>query len=99
MSGAVIVAQLIGHDRAQAGDVVARGRSPAFALCRALLAADGWRWFPLLRNEPEALLVIFTINRGDAETGLDVPEDLAEAFFTGVAMLLWETLKKNGGAA
>jgi hypothetical protein len=39
MSGAVIVAQLIGHDRAQAGDIVARGRSPVFALCRALLAA------------------------------------------------------------
>ena len=39
MSGAVIVAQLIGHDRAQAGNIVARSRSPVFALCRALLAA------------------------------------------------------------
>jgi hypothetical protein len=39
MSGAIIVAQLIGHDRAQAGDIVARGRSPVFALCRAMLAA------------------------------------------------------------
>ena len=39
MSGAVIIAQLIGHDRAQAGDIVARSRSPVFALCRALLAA------------------------------------------------------------
>ena len=39
MSGAVIIAQLIGHDRAQATDIVARGRSPVFALCRALLAA------------------------------------------------------------
>ena len=38
MSGAVIIAQLIGHDRAQAGDVVVRSRSPVFALCRALLA-------------------------------------------------------------
>ena len=39
MSGAVITAELIGHDRAQAGDIVVRSRSPAFALCRALLAA------------------------------------------------------------
>jgi hypothetical protein len=39
MSGAVITAELIGHDRAQAGDIVARSRSPVFALCRALLAA------------------------------------------------------------
>jgi hypothetical protein len=39
MSGAVIIAQLIGHDRAQAGDIVARSRSPVLALCRALLAA------------------------------------------------------------
>jgi hypothetical protein len=39
VSGAVIIAQLIGDDRAQAGDIVARGRSPVFALCRALLAA------------------------------------------------------------
>jgi hypothetical protein len=38
MSGAVIIAQLIGHDRAQASDVVVRSRSPVFALCRALLA-------------------------------------------------------------
>ena len=39
MSGAVIIAQLIGDDTAQAGDVVVRSRSPVFALCRALLAA------------------------------------------------------------
>jgi hypothetical protein len=39
MNGAVIVAQLIGDDRAQAGDIVVRSRSPVFALCRALLAA------------------------------------------------------------
>ena len=39
MSGAVITAQLIGHDRAQAGDIVVRSRSPVFALCRALLGA------------------------------------------------------------
>ena len=37
--GAVIIAQLIGDDKAQAGDIVARSRSPAFTLCRALLAA------------------------------------------------------------
>jgi hypothetical protein len=40
MSGAVIIAQLNGHDRAEAGDIVARSRSPVFALCRALLAAN-----------------------------------------------------------
>jgi hypothetical protein len=43
-----IIAQLIDHDRAQArddwsnldiGNIVARSRSPVFALCRALLAA------------------------------------------------------------
>jgi hypothetical protein len=39
MNGAVIVAQLIGDDTAQAGDIVVRSRSPVFALCRALLAA------------------------------------------------------------
>jgi hypothetical protein len=39
MSGAIIIARLIGHDRAQAGDIVVRSRSPVFALCRALLAA------------------------------------------------------------
>ena len=39
MSGATITAELIGHDRAQAGDIVVRSRSPVFALCRALLAA------------------------------------------------------------
>ena len=39
MSGAVIIAQLIGHDRARAGDVVVRSRTPVFALCRAFLAS------------------------------------------------------------
>lgn len=39
MTDAVITARLVGRDRAQAGDIVARGRSPVFALCRALLAA------------------------------------------------------------
>ncbi len=39
MSGAVIIATLIGTDTAQAGDIVSRGRSPVFALCRVLLAA------------------------------------------------------------
>ena len=39
VSGAMIIAQLVGHDMAQAGDIVARSRSPVFALCRALLAA------------------------------------------------------------
>jgi hypothetical protein len=39
MSGAVIIAELIGNDRAQAGNIVARSRSPVFALCRELLAA------------------------------------------------------------
>jgi hypothetical protein len=39
MSGAVIIAKLVGDDTAQAGDIVVRSRSPVFALCRALLAA------------------------------------------------------------
>jgi hypothetical protein len=34
-----IIAALIGDDAAQAGDVICRGRSPVFGLCRALLAA------------------------------------------------------------
>jgi hypothetical protein len=46
ITGAVIIAQLIGDDTAQAGDIVARSRSPVFALCRASLAAganpDSW---------------------------------------------------------
>jgi hypothetical protein len=36
---AVIIAQLISDDTAQAGEIVVRSRSPVFALCRALLAA------------------------------------------------------------
>src|ERR1700751_1970902 len=39
MSGAVIIAHLIGDDRAQARDVVFRSRSAVFAFGRALLAA------------------------------------------------------------
>jgi len=39
MSGAVIIAQLIGDDTAQGGQIVVRSRSPVFELCRALLAA------------------------------------------------------------
>lgn len=35
----VIMAALHGDDTAEAGDVLARGRAPVFALCRALLAA------------------------------------------------------------
>jgi hypothetical protein len=34
-----ITAILIGNDTAHAGDIVCRGRSPVFGLCRALLAA------------------------------------------------------------
>jgi hypothetical protein len=34
-----IIATLIGDDTAQAGEIVCRGRSPVFALCRALLAS------------------------------------------------------------
>jgi hypothetical protein len=34
-----IIATLIGDDTAQVGDIISRGRSPVFALCRALLAA------------------------------------------------------------
>jgi hypothetical protein len=59
----------------------------------------GWRWFTLVRNEPEALRPIFIINRDDAETGLDVDEDLAEAIFlTEFEILLSETVQENGGA-
>ncbi len=39
MSDAVIIAQLIGDDTAQVGDIIVRSRSPVFGLCRALLAA------------------------------------------------------------
>jgi hypothetical protein len=39
MSAPVIIATLIGDDTAQAGNIVSRGRSPVFGLCRALLAA------------------------------------------------------------
>ena len=39
MTGPVIIAKLINDDVAQAGDIVARSRTPVFALCRALLAA------------------------------------------------------------
>jgi hypothetical protein len=40
MSGAVIIAQLIGDDTAQAGDIVVRSRSPVFALCRLAAGAN-----------------------------------------------------------
>ena len=39
MTDSVITAALIGADTAQAGDISRRGKSPVFALCRALLAA------------------------------------------------------------
>ena len=39
MTSPVIIAKLINDDVAQAGDIVARSRTPVFALCRALLAA------------------------------------------------------------
>jgi hypothetical protein len=39
MTGPTITATLIGSDTAKAGDIVCRGRSPVFGLCRALLAA------------------------------------------------------------
>jgi hypothetical protein len=39
MTDSVITAALIGADTAQAGDITYRGKSPVFALCRALLAA------------------------------------------------------------
>jgi hypothetical protein len=39
MTPVVIIATLVSDDTAIAGDIVARGRSPVFALCRALLAA------------------------------------------------------------
>jgi hypothetical protein len=40
MIAAAIIAVLLGDHTAKAGDLVARGRSPIFALCRALLAAS-----------------------------------------------------------
>jgi hypothetical protein len=57
----------------------------------------GFHWFTLVRNDAEALRQIFTVNRGDAATGLDVPEDQAELVFVGVAVLLWQVAKMNGG--
>ena len=39
MTSPVIIARLTNDDVAQAGDIVARSRTPVFALCRALLAA------------------------------------------------------------
>ena len=39
MTDSVITAALIGADTARAGDISCRGKSPVFALCRALLAA------------------------------------------------------------
>ena len=39
MTSPVIIAKLINDDVAQVGDIVCRGKSPVFALCRALLAA------------------------------------------------------------
>ncbi len=54
MTGAVAVrAELHGNDTARSGDLIARGRSPVFSLCRALLAAGA---------DPDARLECF---RGD----------------------------------
>jgi hypothetical protein len=41
----------------------------------------GLRWFTIVRKVPGARLRIFVISREDAETGVDVPEDLADALF------------------
>jgi hypothetical protein len=60
MSARVITATLIGD-----GDIIARGRSPVFALCRALLAAEVDPNEPLHCYRGATLaLVIKSVGRG-----------------------------------
>ena len=70
----VITAELIGDDTAQSGEIVCRGRSPVFALCRALLAAGADPESPLecYRGTTLALL-IKSIGRG-AELTIKEPD-------------------------
>jgi hypothetical protein len=45
----------------------------------------GWCWFSIIRKVPGGRVRVFATNRQGAETGLDVPEDLANAVFETVA--------------
>jgi hypothetical protein len=89
MSGAVITAELIGHDRAQAGDIVVRSRSPVFALCRALLAAGA---------NPNSKLECF---RGSVlaltvrTIGIGAKLTIKENDWVGPKMVLYEPLSRD----
>ena len=89
MSGAVIIAHLIGHDRAQAGDIVVRSRSPVFALCRALLAAGA---------DPNSKLVCF---RGSVlaltvkTIGVGAKLTIKENDFVGPKVVPYEPLSRD----
>jgi len=45
----------------------------------------GCRWFTVVRKMPGARLRIFVLNAEGAQTGLEVPEDLADAIFDTAA--------------
>jgi hypothetical protein len=48
-------------------------------------APKGRRWFTIVRKVPGGRLRVFIVGRDGAETGLDVPEDVADVIFDTVA--------------
>ena len=88
-----ITAALIGDDTAQAGDIVCRGRSPVFALCRALLAAGA---HPESRLEcyrgTTLALVVKAIGRGAKLT-------IKESDHGGLRIARWEPFPSDLASA
>jgi hypothetical protein len=84
-----IIATLIGNDTAQAGDIVSRGRSPVFALCRALLAAGANPDSPLECYRGGVLaLTVRTIGIGAKLT-------IKENDWVGPKVVLYEPLSRD----
>jgi hypothetical protein len=48
---------------------------------RLLQPPQGWCWFAIVKKEPGANLRMFVANDPTVETGLDAPDDLAEAIW------------------
>jgi hypothetical protein len=88
-----ITVQLVGDDTAHVGDIVARGRSPVFALCRALLAAgtDPQSRLECYR-ETTLALVVKSVGRGAQLT-------VKERDRGGLEIARWEPFPSSPGRA
>ena len=87
MTDSVITAALIGADTARAGDISCRGKSPVFALCRALLAAGA---------DPSSKLECY---RGDVlaltvkSVGIGAKLTIRETVTDGPRVVRWKPLQ------